>query len=711
MGKTHTPHSRTPGGTRSRALRFGAPLTALALVAAVGAVQANAATGAASRSLIAVGALAAVPAGASVAKAPSSSTKINVEVALEPRNAAELQQYAELVSDPNSVFYRQYLTKQQAQLLFAPSSSEVAGVSAALKAAGLTPGAAIDDDMYVPITATIGQLESAFKVGFAGYRLKNGQSAFAATSVPKIAGDVAGEVRGLVGFDDFAKPTTSDTALGTAGKHMSATAASLADEANADAAGAGRDSAVPSMCGSLTSSIDAYLAQNGYVGKDGGTYYSPTALANVYGYADLLKSGDGGQGSTIAVEEWEAPDTQAISDYESCVGSHAKISYNTAQAGTPAQPTPTNLVGVESAIDIESASVVAPKASIIDYEGPDYNDTFTDADWLENFAAPVADDVANEISLSWLSYYYCEGTTYDATFEDSETTTLQLAAVQGQSFFAAAGDNGSEGCQLYPDTTADLSDPSNNPWITSLGGTYMQGLTNPSVAVWNDSFDTSATSGIGLLNYGGAGGGGESQWFSFDKSWNYQAGFVGPGYSNVCDAASGGACRQVPDLSALADWRSGFPLIYYADDTGYQVFMIGGTSLATPILAGMTALADSSPRCAANGPAGFVNPLLYDLAKNPQTYAANFDDETTGNNAYTPSGYTGDLYQAAKGYDMASGLGSPRAQNLIPALCMPNKWLIGGWVFGRSELGEAAQQGQASVDKAISSEAAEERAH
>jgi subtilase family serine protease len=678
-------------------LRIGWLLTAFIIVVATGSVQvAGAAPGVVSDVLTAVGSIAAVPAGAKAAAAPGDSTLINVDVALEPRNAAELATYAELASDPNSSFYKQYLTKEQAQLLFAPAQSEVDSVSSALKTAGLNPGSAIDDDFYIPITATVGNLKQAFKIGFAGYRLMDGQLAFNASSVPSIGADVASEVRGVVGLDDFVKPNVDYQAATQRGASAAVAPAAIANEA----AAAQNNGAIPTMCPSLTATIDSYLARHGYTGKDGGTYYSPAALASAYDYGGLLESGIEGQGVTIAVEEWEAPDAQAIAEYESCIGSDSKVSYVSDNAGTPEQPTPTNLVGVETAIDVESLASVAPKASIIDYEGPDYTDSFTDADWLGTFAAPVAADSAQAISLSWI--VGCESGPTDTPLENSETTTLQLAAVQGQSFFTASGDNGSQGCG---EPQLNVSDAADNPWVTAVGGTYMQGLTNPTITPWNDSFDTSATQGIGLLDNGGATGGGVSTLHSFTSDWNYQADFVGSGYSNACGASNGGQCRQVPDLSALGDWRSGFSLIYYADNTGYDVLMVAGTSLASPITAAMTALADSSVRCAINGPAGFINPTIYNLARNPATYAANFQDEATGNNAYTPSGYTGSLYQATTGYDMASGLGSPKAQNLITSLCAPNKEVIGGWPFGQSQLGVAAEHGQAAIDAAIAAEA------
>lgn len=691
MGNTRIPRARISGGARQRALRIGVPITALAVIAACSTQAAEAATSALSHAPTAVGSIAAVPAGATGAAAPGDSTKINIDVALQPRNGAELRTYAQLVSEPDSPFYKQYLTRQQSNLLFAPSSAQVDAVRSALTAAGLRPGAAIDDNLYIPVTATVGQLKQAFNIGFAGYRLKDGTVAFDATSVPKLDGAVAGDVSGVIGLDDFMKPAVQTHTVGKSGAGVHAAAGTLKTAA-------ANGSAAPAMCAGFTGAIDSYLQAFGYTGADAGTYYSPTAMADAYGYAGQLAQGNRGQGVTVAVEEWEAVSHQAIDDYQACVGSHSKVGYVYDDTGTTVQPTADNNVGIEASLDIEVLASIAPKASILDYEGPDITASFTDADWLNTFAAPVAADSANVISLSWGG---CEEGPLDGTLEDSQTSTLQLAAVQGQSFFTSSDDNGSEGCNsaVQQDPTVTVDDPANNPWVTAVGGTYMQGRTNPSVVPWNDSFDG-----------GGATGGGLSIWQSLSGSFDYQKGFTGPGYGNVCGASGGATCRQVPDVSALGDWRSGFPQMYYADSTGYGVIVDGGTSLATPVMAGITALADSSRGCRVDGAAGFANPLLYDLAKNPRDYAKDFQDETTGDNAYSPSGYTGSLFQTAEGYDMASGLGSPKAQNLIPALCGPNRW-FGGRAFGQSALGTAAQHGQAAVDRAIADQAVEEQSH
>ena len=115
--------------------------------------------------------------------------------------------------------------------------------------------------------------------------------------------------------------------------------------------------------------------------------------------------------------------------------------------------------------------------------------------------------------------------------------------------------------------------------------------------------------------------------------------------------------REVPDVSANADPYSGY-VIYY--DGSWQGGW-GGTSAATPLWGAIAALTDASPFCSAYGsgtargpPAGAVRhdgeQQVHDLQRRlPQILR----DITSGNNDYTPSGYSGGLYPATAGYDLA----------------------------------------------------------
>jgi hypothetical protein len=91
---------------------------------------------------------------------------------------------------------------------------------------------------------------------------------------------------------------------------------------------------------------------------------------------------------------------------------------------------------------------------------------------------------------------------------------------------------------------------------------------------------------------------------------------------------------------------------------------IGGTSLAAPIWASMFALTNSLPQCQGT-PIGFANPALYRVAATG--FGNDFNDVTSGNNDLT--GTNGKQFAAATGYDMATGLGTPNAAALAPALC------------------------------------------
>ena len=116
-------------------------------------------------------------------------------------------------------------------------------------------------------------------------------------------------------------------------------------------------------------------------------------------------------------------------------------------------------------------------------------------------------------------------------------------------------------------------------------------------------------------------------------------------------------------MSAAVDGGVLTYLGFLGGGSGY--YIIGGTSEATPEFSGIVAIADQ----AAGHDLGFLNPLLYKLG----TGAANgIVDVTKGNNTvtFTQDGQTTTVkgFKATKGYDLASGLGTPDAAKLVMAL-------------------------------------------
>ncbi|HJZ03265.1 MAG TPA: hypothetical protein VJ305_21285, partial [Streptosporangiaceae bacterium] len=137
--------------------------------------------------------------------------------------------------------------------------------------------------------------------------------------------------------------------------------------------------------------------------------------------------------------------------------------------------------------------------------------------------------------------------------------------------------------------------------------------------------------------------------------------FAKPAYQDTLPAGSTpiGTMRGVPDVAFQASSRTG-TLVY---DTGVSPggwFIVGGTSCSSPQFAGLVAIAD---QIAGHG-LGQINPTLYQLASGPD-YGKYFYDVTTGNNQADPS-IAG--YPATTGWDPVTGLGTPDAATLVPAL-------------------------------------------
>ena len=138
--------------------------------------------------------------------------------------------------------------------------------------------------------------------------------------------------------------------------------------------------------------------------------------------------------------------------------------------------------------------------------------------------------------------------------------------------------------------------------------------------------------------------------------------FAKPGYQDALPAGSTsiGAMRGVPDVAFQASSRTG-PLVYATGGSAGGWFIVGGTSCSSPQFAGLVAIAD---QIAGGHGLGQINPTLYQLASGPN-YSTYFYDVTTGNNHADPS-VPG--YPATTGWDPVTGLGTPNAAMLVPAL-------------------------------------------
>jgi len=640
--------SPRPPSRSSAVRRLGLPAAALGL--ALGAAQVAAAVpsqAASQSSRVAVGHAPALPKGAVPAAAPAASTKLSLDLQLNTGHAAELAAYASDVGNRNSPYYHQYLTPSQVAAYFGASSTEVAAVQAAFKAEGLTVGPVSTNGMFLPVSGTVSQVQHAFDVTIAGYQ-DAGRRFYANTAAPTVPGSVVGDLSNIVGLDDiaYAQPnytSTSHAVKGVAPKSVSSNVTS---------------NATVNSC----SAIATAFAGSGL--SNGSGYYTADAVSNIYGMSPLLTAGNDGSGVTVAVFELENYDATGVADINSCYShSSTSVSEVKVDGGPTAAANQYTNVGIESALDIENIANLAPGASIIDYAGPDAANA-SETDILNTYETIFNQDKAQVVSTSW---GLCEPLTQSnsSSVQVSESALFEQAAVQGQTVVAASGDHGSTDCYnegvAADNSVLSVDDPASQPYVTGVGGTTMTGLTSPPQAVWNQTCQTVS----GVL-YCGAGGGGISNYWSQPS---YQSGVAGSGYSTECAKASSTGCRQVPDVSALADPNEGYVIEEsYNDGTtsGEYYNVIGGTSGAAPVWAAIFALADSSTTCKTNGGAGFVNPSLYTAGKAGTSSV--YTDITSGNNKIASYGATYG-YSAATGYDMASGWGTPDAAGVLSTVC------------------------------------------
>ena len=526
---------------------------------------------------------AALPHGATDVGSLDGSTPLDLTVTLEPRDPAALDSFVAAVTTPGSASYRRYLAPGEFGARFGADPSTVARVTDELKAAGLHPGAPDANMLSIPVEATAADASAAFGTRFSRTRLADGRVGHRHTTAATVPAGAAG----IVGLDNWPRsrhdtPTSRDSAASLSG-------------------------ACPTG-GSLP-----------------GTW-SASQLAAAYGLSSV-GGVNGGSGQTVALYELSDYADGDVAAFQNCLGMRPSVTRVKVDGGT----SDTSGAG-EVMLDADIVMSLAPNASILVYVAPN-----TASGALDEYRAIVNDDRAQVVSVSW---GLCEADEGSADAR-AENNLFKQAAAQGQSVFAASGDDGSADCYGADGSTGlAVDDPASQPFVTGVGGTTLSSVAPRQESVWN--------------SYGSGGGGGVSQLWSLPA---YQSTAHVPA-SSPCGATGG--CRQVPDVSASADPYHGYSVYCSIRNAcgsgGWLAF--GGTSGAAPLWAAASALLNE-----ACGPArriGFANPALY-------AAAGALHDVTTGNN--DALGVNGGAYAAAAGYDLATGLGTPDVAALAGVLC------------------------------------------
>ena len=397
--------------------------------------------------------------------------------------------------------------------------------------------------------------------------------------------------------------------------------------------------------------------------------YGPDQFQTAYNEQPLFNAGITGAGQTIViVDSFGSPTIQAdLAVFDAQYNLPAPPSFKIIQpagAVPPWDPTDANGdVGWagETTLDVEWSHSMAPGANILLVETPV-------AETEGTTGMPQIVKAENYVINHHL------GQVISQSFGATEQTFPSAASIQGlrSAYFnaarnhvtvlAATGDAGATddanaaGTLLYTHRAIDW--PSSDPLVTAVGGTQLAllstGQRTQADRVWNDSTNyalNNAFSGSPGPTATATGGG-------------LSTVFARPSYQDSVAGVVGNA-RGVPDISMSAAC-SGLVNTYQSfggEPAGWYVDC--GTSEATPLFAGIVALADQL----AGHSLGLINPALYALSA---ARAPGLVDVTAGNNSVsfiqnnTLVRVKG--FQAGPGYDLASGVGTVDAGLFVPEL-------------------------------------------
>jgi subtilase family serine protease len=591
--------------------------------------------------------------------ATPGSTRVDFKLYLPLRDAAAAERLALAVSTKGSGSTGQFLTPSQFRARFAPTASQVDSVRSWLASQGFKVTDVPSNNRYVEATGTAAAAAKAFKTSFAQYKLQ-GQTLRANATDLTVPSDLG--VQAVTGLDDSYTLVRSHAA--SPGFRNARPCSAYWGQKTVT------NTATPD--GTKLPTDPRNFAPCGYAGAQ---------LQGAYGLRSTIANGTDGRGVTVAVIDAYASSTIA-SDLATYSAKHGLPALRPGQfrqvvaPGTYQRPQnprqdPEGWAGEET-LDIEAVHTMAPGADIVYVGSPNnYQDMGAAMNKVVN--GHLADIVTNSYGFA--------GEALPTGYIKPLNDTLVQAAATGISVFFSSGDDGDEtggvaGATPSPDW------PASSPWVTAVGGTSL-GVSSSNTRVFEQGWET----GKSTLDDKGAwtapayqygSGGGTSRLFAQPS---YQQGIVP---DSISKTYGGQAMRTIPDVSAVGDPTTGMLVGQtqrFSDGTYYDEYRIGGTSLSSPLYAGMFALAVQK-----HGAYGLANPALYaargtaydirKIARTPANDGAVRVDYANGEDAaggylYTARWFDYDeplTIHVRTGYDDVTGVGSPAGTTWLTAV-------------------------------------------
>ena len=610
--------------------------------------------------------------------APDSQV-VTIAVYMKLKDLDGLKQLVATVSTPGNPAYGHYLTPSSFRSRFAPDAADVAAVSTLLTKGGMTNVQVGTAGAYVSARATVAQLRSSFGVSQDLYTI-GGMTLRANKQAPSLPAALAGKIAYIEGLDDTNLLRRPSHVSVTEGLRLAPASSGIATPG---VSGLGVDAQAaaavtpPPVAASLPSPYcDTYYGDlKATLSTAAGPYgrklpwlncgYTPQQIQAAYG---LNRVKPDGKGVHVAIiDAYASPTLQAD-------GNRYARNHNlpALTAANFQQDIPLGIYNVspdescgpygwwgEQSLDVAAVHGSAPGANILYIGARDCGTSLTIAlvDAIYNVKADI---ITNSYG------YNGEGTSAaDIAMQDQ---AFMAADAQGITVLFSSGDDG-DLSQLNGIATGSYA--ATSPYVTAVGGTtlgvkaasgrkseygwgnYRDFLTgamvNSGTSVTTAGLTSTTAFGSTFYDFGfyAGSGGGISL---IEPQPSYQAGVVPAALATTLYTASGEAIplsapqRVTPDVSMVGDPYTGY--LYgetftiagdKASDSGcraisktteYCETAIGGTSLASPLMAGMLAVVDQSRKAAGKSVVGFANPWFYGarIGKSTSFNAAGIND-------------------------------------------------------------------------------------
>jgi len=580
-------------------------------------------------------------------------------VMLKLHNQAAFDKAVEELYDPESPSYHKWFTDADFAR-YAPTATEIKSVTEELEKQGLSVVSTDPQNFSVRVHGSTAVVEKAFQTELHtfNYQKRSFQAHVRDAQLTGAAGELVDSVAGLdrhqvIPQISFVKDPKTGKALYAKKVTAQDTAATLF---NITGTPLTADKLYSLKALGTTLPVATYF---GTVYNQGSprqaVSYTPAQLQSHYGLTSLIKQGYDGTGQTIALVEaygYDAAETDAnlaatTFGLPALTSKNYEVIY---PEGKPLNSSAADLTGwtYEIALDIQAAHSIAPgaKIAVVASSGQDNEDFIASLQYI------ISHKLANAVSNSWETD---DEIISGSAEENAFNSILKRGAAAGISFQFSSGDGGDLGLGT---PVGSVSVPSNSPYATAVGGTSVlndPNGTEPIVAGWGtviNVLDEVFIADPPFPSFQFGAGGGESLFYA-KPSWQ---------------KALPGTGRQVPDVSALADPYTGFPIVVTFEGEQLAIPGYGGTSLASPIFTSIWAIADQY-----NGsPLGFAAPAVAKLKTGEITDVLGTSTLNTSDPAGTIYDSNGATFYSA--LDLFAGAAPGQTQTQFPSALWPQNY-------------------------------------